>query len=859
MTFTVNVAGVNRTSSVEIGQDVTFEDVRTPRATSVTLTFRPARGFKPVYGQTVALIVDGRTLWSGIVTGVANRAKGLTYCYDVTCTSLWVSLRGKIWQRYRSVSASSVFAALMALAPAGFSVAYVEPSMPTVTDLIFTGETLEDAIQKTAGAAGAIAYLDENGGLHAYITADSGVETPDTVSLSNILDTPTRQEDWSQVVTRVFVEGKSSALVAPVFGGDTAIAVADASLFGSSGLVRPTVGGIAPLTFSGTAHNLVSSPSQTEPTITPAGPIRIGVYTTSGLPPQGWVIQGSQYIRYTSISPWDVALILPGAVFIAATSYAAGTVTVTTSIPYSGGAHGFNSPATAFLVSFYGTGEVLFDGQTFTCWTIDSTHFAFNIGGTPSNVTNRGYCGRVGLQPITTLTWSGDVASAFMTYGHPFAIGDWITVTGASVSAYNGTWQITSVSGGTVYWDLKGYQPTSGGSPTIHYAGTPQATIAASSVLRAAEMLTGVSGAPAIAGGSSAAIVVQRDDTTAQVAIAAATGVSGIKPGYLSDSSLELSQLQVRGDAELKVRSMPEIRLGFTSLDPKLRAGMTVAASLLGPATREAILADSPVAYWPMGERLASTLAGLGSDAHALTIGGTPVWNTDGPCYDGEAAIGFSGSQWAGIGYRFLGDSTLDGALSIEAWLYATGTGIVAVSQGNTGAAATKFQLFVGATGYTFRLTNDAGTIYDFAESGKNRGDSTWHHVFFTRAAVFGGFHECKLYVDGALTTAYTVTKSGTFTLNDFAIGRRAGASAGSNWAGAIAHVALYSAEIASTRVSAHYAARLAPPTFTGSHKVTSVTYSGIRNGPAATLRRAVVTNNKRFQPVDVYRQMLAT
>ncbi|MEN6605904.1 MAG: hypothetical protein ABFD60_01575 [Bryobacteraceae bacterium] len=77
--------------------------------------------------------------------------------------------------------------------------------------------------------------------------------------------------------------------------------------------------------------------------------------------------------------------------------------------------------------------------------------------------------------------------------------------------------------------------------------------------------------------GDPASMLVRCDNLVAQAALAAIEGGTGIRCGVIIvDQTLSAAAAKVRGDAELKVRSVLENRLEGISLDPKIRAGQVV-------------------------------------------------------------------------------------------------------------------------------------------------------------------------------------------------------------------------------------------------------------------------------------------
>lgn len=96
--------------------------------------------------------------------------------------------------------------------------------------------------------------------------------------------------------------------------------------------------------------------------------------------------------------------------------------------------------------------------------------------------------------------------------------------------------------------------------------------------------LTGVSGiAYTIKSGDDINVLVTRNDTSAQTALAAIEGGDGIHEHYIQDRRLSIASCEELGDAELTLFSTAEASLTFTSRDTKLRSGKSIVVNLGAP------------------------------------------------------------------------------------------------------------------------------------------------------------------------------------------------------------------------------------------------------------------------------------
>jgi hypothetical protein len=97
--------------------------------------------------------------------------------------------------------------------------------------------------------------------------------------------------------------------------------------------------------------------------------------------------------------------------------------------------------------------------------------------------------------------------------------------------------------------------------------------------------LTGCSGiVNALQQGDPVAISVQRDDATAQTALAALEGGDGIHEHQIDDTSLDtIAKITARGDAELALFKNPIVTVTYATHDTKSRAGKSVSITLGAP------------------------------------------------------------------------------------------------------------------------------------------------------------------------------------------------------------------------------------------------------------------------------------
>ena len=223
------------------------------------------------------------------------------------------------------------------------------------------------------------------------------------------------------------------------------------------------------------------------------------------------------------------------------------------------------------------------------------------------------------------------------------------------------------------------------------------------------------------------------------------------------------------------------------------------------------VLADSPAAYWRLGEASGITAADASGNGRAGTYtpnsGGSWTGGTLGQAGalagDADAAALFNGSG----GHALLAASALGNSpaeWTLEAW-------VKAAAQSNRFALAlgrgTATNPFIGiGSGITttsalrINYRSDAGATQIGAEGG-TAFDGAWHHLAYTFAAG-----TARGYVDGVeVVTVGPAVVLGAITLDRTAAGALVRTSAGLFLAGAIDEAAVYATALSAARILAHY------------------------------------------------------
>ena len=152
-------------------------------------------------------------------------------CIDYT----WEFDRRQAWGRYADQDASAVIADLVSTYASGFTTAgTVDENLGTIDEIVFTGDPLSEAISDVMRRVGGYWYVTYNKEIRAFLT-DTGND-PVTLNAANAaasgLRDPFYRRDYSQITTRVNIEGAGSKVLAAVPAGSTEIPVDAIERFG---------------------------------------------------------------------------------------------------------------------------------------------------------------------------------------------------------------------------------------------------------------------------------------------------------------------------------------------------------------------------------------------------------------------------------------------------------------------------------------------------------------------------------------------------------------------------------------------------------------------------------------------------
>ncbi len=234
-----------------------------------------------------------------------------------------------------------------------------------------------------------------------------------------------------------------------------------------------------------------------------------------------------------------------------------------------------------------------------------------------------------------------------------------------------------------------------------------------------------------------------------------------------------------------------------------------------GPATsyRSAILADSPIAYWRLGEA-SGTVATDEKGSYPGTYVGSPTLGVTG-AVTGDTAVTFDGStEWMTVANSTPFEFSGTAPFSLEAWFKHTPDAnfrrIFSIEDPAIGKGIQVAASNLGGGSLDF-LRGNSSTTSDLGVTGLSPG------VFHQVVATYDGTN-MRLYVDTAevpgspLPSSLSILTGKTFRLGAYPTGAAA-------FNGALDEPAVYNYALTPTQIAAHYAAATAaalPPDPTG-------------------------------------------
>jgi len=226
-----------------------------------------------------------------------------------------------------------------------------------------------------------------------------------------------------------------------------------------------------------------------------------------------------------------------------------------------------------------------------------------------------------------------------------------------------------------------------------------------------------------------------------------------------------------------------------------------------GVAYAAAVLADSPVGYWRLGESSGTTMTDSSGNGHDGTYVNTPTLGQTGAVPGNTSALFTAASTQRGV---VTDRAALDitGALTLEAWVncasYSSNRGVIAkyVTTSNQRG----YVMTVNGSGNVLTVFSSNGSATKVTTTAAVIGLNTWRHV----AVVYIPSTSIEIYIDGVSSILDTTSIPAAIFSNtaDLWIGLQAISAVGNSWDGLLDECAVYNTALTSARIAAHYAAR---------------------------------------------------
>lgn len=217
------------------------------------------------------------------------------------------------------------------------------------------------------------------------------------------------------------------------------------------------------------------------------------------------------------------------------------------------------------------------------------------------------------------------------------------------------------------------------------------------------------------------------------------------------------------------------------------------------------VAADTPIAWWILGEGSGSTVADSSGSGFTGTITGSPTFGQTGIPGSSATAMLFGSGNYIDFGdiLNLSGDNTC----SVEAWLkLPTGWG----GTGSTVAFApiitkgdVNWRVARNNTGAGLQANAQSGSSGNVNSNAVDCGDGAWHHVVYVVNSSSPGR---TLYIDNVSRDTSLSTSNPTNSATAVRIAGNTGATS-RIFPGVLAHVAVYDYTLNSTQVGNHYTA----------------------------------------------------
>lgn len=554
----VSIGGTPRRGNVVQGSLV-IEDALNEEPNRLMMTLV---GLTPTKGQEVIVTlgstnnIDRR--FAGQILNIRTRYDGklANIVRDIQASDSTALLNRRIVNElYTSTSATAIAQDLIDTYTTGFTYVHIAAGLEQLDTFSLTDETVSGALTRLANRIGGYWYVDYNKDIHFWTGTESGITNPTAITSTTVYPSFkdfSWDDDMTDVITRVFVEGNGSIAASDVSVGSTRVPVEDATYFNASGGIAKS--GQQRITYTGLTASAQTGSSVA--TVTPSAPTAANSATGGG----GLTV-GATYrlaIAFYGATIGESPLSELSNAIVAVTDGAGGSRLV----DLSNIALGPTGTTERRIYRTLGNGSIFYKALNVISDNV-STSVSGVAGMTDTNQA---------LQPRATQHKGPDAAvgatslkvvdtSAFGASGGVARVANQLlTYTGRSTTSNVG--------------DLTGI-PSSG-------PGSIVAPIPDGSAISNLPALTGVpaSGAGsiqyAITTGDDVNLVAQVDDTAAQTALAALIGGDGIQEDTIQDRRLSETEAIARGTAWLAFKSAATVSAHYRSRDKQIGSGKTV-------------------------------------------------------------------------------------------------------------------------------------------------------------------------------------------------------------------------------------------------------------------------------------------
>lgn len=211
-----------------------------------------------------------------------------------------------------------------------------------------------------------------------------------------------------------------------------------------------------------------------------------------------------------------------------------------------------------------------------------------------------------------------------------------------------------------------------------------------------------------------------------------------------------------------------------------------------------AVMADSPVAYWRLGEASGTTAIDSRGSNNGTYVASPTLGVAGASPTDADTAVAFNGSTQ----YITVPDSAaldLGDVFSIECWFTRNVNDAQhqIMDKGATGGVG--YTVLIASNNQLRLARSDSGVVIAEATSSPWT-EGAWHHIVITKngATTF-------IYVDGVDDTHVGVGTNATITDTSDQLTIGVWASIGGYWSGLLDEIALYTTVLTAGRVLAHY------------------------------------------------------